>query len=265
MKPKNYVKKAVLNSGFLCKSVTETNKVAALISKLKPRSIEKNMIRMGPQKDGGYVLPDDLEEINACFSPGVEQMSQFEEDCLDRNIKVFLADASVDKPIFKSKTANFDFQKKHIGTYNSEQLITMDSWVASSNLPEDAELLLQMDIEYAEYPALLSISNKLMRRFRILVIEFHGLEKLWDPDFFFIAEGVFDKLLYTHTCVHIHPNNYKRVVTRNGIEIPKAAEFTFLRNDRDNFTGYQTQFPHALDYDNCSTEKPIILPKNWYN
>lgn len=264
MKPKNYIKKALLNSGLLCKSVTETDKVADLITKLQPKSIKKEMIRLGPEKDGGYVLPNDLEGIEACFSPGVEQMSQFEEDCLKHNLKIFLADASVEKPIFKQDETRFDFLQKYIGTVNNELFITMDNWVDSAAISSDSDLLLQMDIEYAEYPALLTISNKLMHRFRILVIEFHGLEKLWDPDFFFIAESVFNKLLHTHTCVHIHPNNYKRIVKRNGISIPKAAEFTFLRNNRDSFSSYQSQFPHTLDYDNCRTEKSIVLPENWH-
>ncbi|WP_051907820.1 FkbM family methyltransferase [Flavimarina sp. Hel_I_48] len=264
MKPKNYVKRAFLQQGLIGKSVTETDRVVSLINRLRPKAIEKGMVRLGPQRDGGYVLPDDLEYIEACFSPGVEQMSQFEEDCLKHDIKIFLADASVEKPTFKEGETRFNFLKKHIGTYNSEHLITMDSWVDGAGLKEDSDLLLQMDIEYAEYPALLTISDKLMRRFRILVIEFHGLEKFWDPDFFRISESVFDKLLYTHSCVHIHPNNYKRVVSRNGVDIPKAAEFTFLRNDRDDFKDYQREFPHALDFDNCITEKPVKLPENWY-
>ncbi|HEA30192.1 MAG TPA: hypothetical protein ENH91_09390 [Leeuwenhoekiella sp.] len=264
MKPKNYVKKLLLNSGLICKSITKREQVVNLITKLQPRSITKKMIRMGPNTDGGYVLPDDLKNIEACFSPGVEQMSQFEKDCLEGDMKIFLADASVENPNFKLSPHRYNFLKKHIGTFNNDRLTTMERWVSSAAISIDSDLLLQMDIEYAEYPALLTISEELMQRFRILIIEFHGLEKLWDPDFFFIAESVFNKLLHTHTCVHIHPNNYKRVVTRDGIDIPKAAEFTFLRNDRDEFSGFQNQFPHPLDYDNCITEKSIVLPENWY-
>ena len=41
-------------------------------------SIKFNLLRIGGDSDGGYLLPDDLENISSCFSPGVSDIFDFE-------------------------------------------------------------------------------------------------------------------------------------------------------------------------------------------
>lgn len=248
---------------YLVISPTSKERVKSLIDKLHPFQIDKDLIRLGPNGDGGYLIPDDLDGVNTCFSPGVDKISEFEQDCLNLGMKVFMADKSVDKPNLNIPTNQYDFIKKHIGCTNNSDFITMDKWVNSFCLKENEDLLLQMDIEGGEYYSLINMSDSLLKRFRILVIEFHSLEDLWNPHFFNLAESAFDKILQTHTCVHIHPNNYHGIDAKFGIEIPKIAEFTFLRNDRAIFESKQLNFPHKLDWDNSNKEH-IGLPINWY-
>ena len=224
----------------------------------------KDLIRLGAKRDGGYLVPDDLVEIEACFSPGVSTVSEFEKDCFKRGMKIFLADKSVDKPKIGLNKNNYHFLKKYIGCYNNDDFITLDSWINSSNIKKNKDLMLQMDIEGAEYTSLLNISDDLLNLFRIIVIEFHDLHKFWNKGFYDIASVCFDKILLNHTCVHIHPNNYEPVDSHNGIEIPMAAEFTFIRNDRFSTKSYQKSFPHNLDNDNSKERKSILLPKIWY-
>lgn len=249
---------------YLVISPTSKKRVSSLIKRLNPKQIDKKFIRLGPNSDGGYLIPDDLTRIKACFSPGVDRISEFEEHCINLGIKVYMADKTVDKPNLNIPENQYDFIKKHIGCTNNSDFITMDDWVNSSSVKTEDDLLLQMDIEGGEYYSLLNMSDSLLKRFRILVIEFHFLDDFWNPHFFNLAESVFDKILQTHTCVHIHPNNRQEIVSKFGIDIPRLAEFTFLRNDRANFEKKPMNFPHELDFDNTNQE-PIILPKNWYN
>ena len=67
----------------------------ALLDILKPRDPGCAFVRLGGPHDGGYLIPDDLDGIVACFSPGVDQTSAFERDCLDRGMALYLSDASV--------------------------------------------------------------------------------------------------------------------------------------------------------------------------
>jgi len=232
----------------------DKNTIKYLINRLRPVSIDKPLIRFGPAGDGGYLIPDDIDGISACYSPGVGNIQGFERDCVARGMSVFLADASV-----SISDSDFHFTKKFIGGVTSGDMITLDDWV----IADGTDLMLQMDIEGHEYEAIQAASVSLINRFRIIVIEFHELDQMWDFNFFTKAYFVFEKLLLNHTCVHAHPNNCCGSVAREGLEIPKIMEFTFLRNDRFNRIGYASKFPHDLDYNNTSNQ-PLPLPDCWW-
>lgn len=248
------------NGYYLGHSSTPTE-VKNFITLLKPYNTDKGLIRLGDKGDGGYLLPDDLENIEACFSPGVGAKSTFEEDCISRGMKAFLADASVDK--LPSTNQNLHFTKKFIGASNDETYTTLDNWVKTSDVSDDSDLLLQMDIEGYEYMSLINLSEQLLNRFRIIVMEVHFLEKLWEPHFFQIANTAFSKILKNHTCTHIHPNNCSDIVELKGIKIAPAIEVTFLRNDRITKKSPATTFPHQLDVNNLN-RRSVDLPTNWY-
>lgn len=241
--------------------VTDELMLKSLIGKLHPQETEHGLIRFGPDGDGGYLIPDDLSGIGACFSPGVHTVSRFEVRCANIGMQVFLADHSVQCPT--ESHVLFHFSKKFIGAISDEVFMTMDDWVSSVYSSREDDLLLQMDIEGFEYETILNMSDGILKRFRIIVIEFHDLDQLWNRPFFAIASRVFVKLLQTHTCLHIHPNNRYKGKVRNGISIPPLMEFTFLRTDRIERQNPAKIFPHKLDFDNTSN-KAVPLPKDWY-
>ena len=239
---------------------TPSTLINSLIKELSPTAIKQELIRLGSLGDGGYLLPEDFENIEACFSPGVAKDSSFEHQLAEKGIKIFLADYSVDSP--PSEHRNFSFCKKYIGSYSDDHFITLDDWVSSSISSKDSDLILQMDIEGSEYETILSVSEQTLSRFSMILIEFHGLHNLWSYPFFKLASSCFKKLLREHSCVHIHPNNTRGVVSIEGIEIPKLMEFTFYRRDKVEKVDEKLTFPHPLDSDN--TNKPsIALPKCW--
>ena len=141
--------------------------------------------------------------------------------------------------------------------------MTMDDWVGSSVPGSQSDLMLQIDIEGYEYETFLGMSDALARRFRIIAAEFHSLDQLWNRPFFRVASRAFDKILQTHACVHIHPNNCAGALDRDGLLIPSAAEFTFLRRDRILDWSYASVFPHPLDENNCNG-RPLRLADCWY-
>ena len=260
-----FVKNLALNILFICKihhtRLTDKDKLRSLLNKLKPVSCGKELIRLGPEGDGGYLVPNDLEGIKACFSPGVDRISGFESDCANMGMNVFLADKSVKKPPESHEL--FSFTRKYLGVTTDDDFMTLDDWVASSIPESQDELLLQIDIEGFEYEVFLGTSDQLLKRFRIIVAEFHRLNEFWNKPFFELASRVFDKLLQTHSCVHNHPNNCCGSIRNGDIEIPFVTELTFLRNDRVNNPSFINTFPHPLDCDNMS--KPsLYLPRCWY-
>lgn len=243
---------------------TEPTELLGLLERLHPVMTEHDLRRLGPLGDGGYLVPDDLDGITACFSPGVGELSGFELDCVELGMRAHLADASVDAPQFADD--RLDFIPKFVRAVPDADSITLDHWVSAAEPERADDLLLQIDIEGDEWGVFLDAPSTVLDRFRIIVAEFHDLERLFLADSFPFLALAFEKLLQTHTCVHIHPNNCRRPSTKGGITIPNVVEFTFLRNDRfdPSRVTYATQFPHPLDADNLEVLESVTLPRSMF-
>jgi hypothetical protein len=235
--------------------------VIDLLAELHPQVAGAELVRLGPSGDGGYLIPDDLDGIEGCFSPGVSDVSGFEKECAERGIPVFMADGTVDRP--GDEHPQFAFLRRNVGAINDASTMTIDRWVAESMPGSTGDLILQIDIEGCEYEVFLNISEALMRRFRYIVAEFHGLERLFSSPSFLLMSAAFHRLLQTHACVHIHPNNCGGSVTVGGIELPQFAEFTLARRDRVVAGRFATVFPHPLDAD-CTPEAHVPLSRDLY-
>lgn len=241
---------------------TKDAEILGLIRKLRPQNCGLELIRIGASGDGGYLIPNDLEGIEYCFSPGVGPLSDFENDLADRGIRTFLADYSVEGPAITRP--EFTFDKKFLGSSDRDEFFTLTAWKEKYLKGYSGDLLLQMDIEGAEYEVILNAPDELLNQFRIAVIEFHALDRLFDPFVFKIYSECFEKLLRYFHIAHIHPNNLCRRVKKGKIEILTFMEFTFLNKRRVHSTRPQQEFPHKLDMDN-SIGRPIVLPKCWHS
>ena len=67
-----------------------------LFSKIFIYDTGHKLIRLGAKKDGGYLVPDILDEIKYLFSPGVSNETSFDEDCYKKKITPFLLDGTID-------------------------------------------------------------------------------------------------------------------------------------------------------------------------
>ncbi len=236
-----------------------------LIDRLHPELTDTPLIRLGGPNDGGYLVPDDLAGVQALFSPGVADSSEFERACLERGMQVFMADASVSGPASGlADLPGVHFTPQFIGAHGRPDRLAWDEWVTSAGLPSDADLMAQIDIEGAEYELLLNASTTVLSRFRVLVIEFHEVELWAHPGMRQLVEAALDRLLVTHRVVHAHPNNYLPVKRMRDVAVPPLIELTFHRKDRAASTGWATAFPHPADADNVPGRPAVVLPGNWW-
>lgn len=245
-----------------CVKQQQENSLTDFFRRVAPVATEHALIRVGNANDGGYLVPDDLHGIRTCFSPGVSDMVDFELALTQRGIRCFLADYSV--ATVPATNPLINFERRFLGSVDDDVFTTLESWVTRHADPDDNDLLLQMDIEGAEYDVLIDTPLELLRRFRVIVIEFHSMDALFTPMGFRLINGVFTKLLRAFKLVHAHPNNCYESQRYGRFRVPPVMEFTFHRADRVSSTSLARQFPHALDGTNEPDKRDFALPECWY-
>jgi len=248
--------------GYYLTKQVDSAEVLRLVRTLRPRHCSRPLIRVGAQSDGGYLIPDDLGGIEYCLSPGVSGVADFESHLATRNISSFLADYSVSAPPIQKP--QFTFDKKNLGANDNDVFFTLQSWKNKYLRDYSGELILQMDIDGGEYEVLLSTAPELLSTFRIIVLELHFLEKLFEPFAHSIIKTCLEKLAVSFYVVHAHPNNCSGSVKLGNIEIPRVLEITYYNKNRGPPGPYRSEFPHPLDVDNCSAMAPLPLPRCWY-
>lgn len=260
MKIRDFINQFLLFGSVRLSKRSRREDIARFLASVSPVRTEHPLIRIGGDADGGYLVPDDLEGVKVCFSPGVAGTCDFEEACAAKGILSYMADYSVDGP----PTANplFQFEKKYIGPRNDGVHTTLESWI-DRNAADATDMLLQMDIEGSEYPVLLSTSRATLRKFRTIIVEFHALELLADKTGLQLIDCAFAKLTEDFDVLHAHVNNCTSVHRYEGLELPPVMEFTFHRKDRSRHRAVATEFPHHLDRPNIRGRREIPLPACW--
>ena len=205
-------------------------------------------------------MPNDFDGVTALFSPGVSDNWSFEEDLSTRyGVPAFLCDRHV-----QVSRCPFPVDDFWIGPATAGDLVTLEHWVDMRDPDQHGDLVLQMDIEDAEYLALLTCSRQTLNRFRILIVELHGLHRLLQQDWLrSIGLPTLEKLAELFEVVHLHPNNAAPVDTRMGIEIPVTVEVTYHRKDRVTRGSGNANLPHLLDRPNVPTKEDIRLSEYW--
>lgn len=235
------------------------------LEQFRAHYISCDLVRIGGDGDGGYLLPNVFDKISYCFSPGVSYTANFEKELSEKfNIKSFMADASVEKAPLAD--GNFDFIPKFLGAHSRDQFITLSEWLVQSNLESDSNLLLQMDIEGGEYEVLTYEDSSTLASFSAMIIEFHNLKKLFRRDFLKMVSAIFEKIYKNFSICHVHPNNSCGIASLDGIEVPRVIEVTFIRNDLlDDFAnGKSIMLPHPLDSKNVDRKDDLSMPPEWW-
>jgi len=250
------------------------NALEFLIPKPSPFVLE----RFGGNSDGAYLVPyEPLENVVACFSPGVRNSKRFEDELLARvGIKSHLLDASSDLELFDTPLiAEFQtFEKKWLGNESSSTETTLTDWVERREPCSTDDLLLQMDIEGAEWPILSLTPTETLERFSVIVLELHKLDEiLANPDLFKQRAGkAFKNLGDLFTTIHAHPNNccgVSKSLFGSGMKVPRTLEVTLIR--KDILKGFEEtgelispELPHPLDiWRNVPGKPPIFLGREW--
>ncbi len=230
--------------------------IAKFISKFEPIGTNLELIRIGTLSDGGYLVPNDLENISLLISPGVGGNSDFELYFAKKDIKCVLIDGSVDSPPIENE--NFIFIKKFLKSKVNNDSVSLSNVLQEFN-DKTNNVILQMDIEGSEYEVLADASQETLSQFRIMIIEFHNFGQIFINNDTNKIESIFNKILSNFYIVHIHPNNCASKIKVNNMAFADAIEVTFLRKDRVNTLYSKKYSTNKLDRKNCITSPNIKI------
>lgn len=252
-----------LRHGYNVSRCTSNDMVRETVSYLRPQVDPLRLVRLGAEGDGGYLVPDDLKGIEACFSPGVNDQVAFEVDLMALGIPSHLCDASIER--VPATLSGFTFEKKFLGLCEEGNFTTLCAWFARYASVDDAhDYMLQMDIEGAEYDVLNSTPRDVLRKFRIIVIELHHFARVFDPLVCQQIHTLLSRLARDFVVAHIHGNNHGDPVSNGTFEVPRSLEVSLLRRDRPWTESVSPSLPHQLDRPCVSHRPEVVLDRTTF-
>ena len=224
-----------------------------------------NLQRVGPEYDSGYLIPElNKGDLDLIISPGVDEKVLFEEQlALDHKCDVVLIDP--DKPSeYIINKSNFKYLEGFLKSNKfSDKEYTLD-FIFAKYAVQKSNILLQMDIEGSEYEVILSCKEELLKKFKIIIIEFHYLSNYLINPANEIFQTVLKKLNKNHIPIHIHANNFTSPKYMKGIEIPNCIEVTYINREFFKITKERKDqiYDNELDKPCVCNNKEIYL-KSW--
>jgi hypothetical protein len=232
-----YVRSLISDAG-------STPKVKNILGLLKPKMpiTNKRKVRIGRAGDGGYVMLDSFEEVQAVYGMGIGDDFSWEDDISRRvggNVDVLMYDPTIDPPTVSNP--QLKFYKLGICGSNTKakDLLTFDEILKKDGNFDKENIVLKIDVEGAEWDAFKTVSREVLEKFCQIVVEFHDMCNLSDANYNSMM-GALSNLSQTHEVIHVHANNFGDYQVIGGIPMPQTLEITYLRKEGWKF-GKNTQ------------------------
>ena len=220
------------------------SKFRDIYSSLRPVDNGHELIRIGAEGDGGYVLPNDVAGIEYVVSVGCGNDWSFERHLKELfQPKIRIVDRLEKKP--DDLAIEVDYIDAWLGKENSKNVVSLASVLEDY---DEGEVLLKIDIEGAEFEALENLSDADFQNVRIFIIEVHGLEKILDRNFYKKTFSPFwNTISENYHLVHSHGNNCCGTVRYKNLQIPRVLELTFHKKSRSTTLHGVRPIPSHLD------------------
>lgn len=230
--------------------------------KLAPCNTGYNLIRIGGEFDGGYLLPNILDGIQVCLSPGTSGNTTLENQLARQyGIKCLLCDPEDSKENITLDPLN-EFDRISLDTKDTDSSFTLYSWLRKYHLDNASPLMLTMDIEGVEVALINALSVDELHKFRIISLELHYLHLLHTSDSQSYVASLYravDRLSQYFDCVHFKPNTTCpfTVQTSSGDvhTLYTCVEVTYLNKQlriQQPICSNYRNLPHFLDQPNSS-------------
>ena len=229
-----------------------------IITALKPENTFLIKKRIGPNEDGGYVVPEIvLEKCEALFTYGVGNDMRYEEEFVSiYNKPAYLFDHTVNPNTQHWNTDKLKFFTQGLGT-NKENCNEWYEHYNQFNL--SGEILLKIDIESGEYEYFKNTDiSQLKDKVAGILLEVHWIDNEQNRK---DTIDILNKLKENFILCHIHGNNWGDLWEYKGYQIPKVLELTFINKKHVSVSKIDSQkYPiTGLDLPNNPNKKDYEL------
>ena len=206
---------------------TADHQIDRIAELIRPIAVpDDQLIRVGGDGDGGYVMVDGLR-VDGAISIGVGPDVSWDRDVALRGIPVVMFDHTVRR--LPAKVPGGVFHRIGVGVGDS--LKPLSSLLEIAGFQESSNLLLNIDVEGAEWEVFQTADSELLARFQQVVCELHGFEAVDGGAGGDRIVSALERLSTTHVPVHLHANNYSRIIRFGDLWFPSAVEVSWVRRD----------------------------------
>lgn len=142
---------------------------------------------------------------------------------------------------------------------SDKNLKTLTDIMNENGHADSDNLILKMDIEGAEWRALLDTPSSILFRFSQIVVEVHAVVSRCSGDAYSVMVYFFKHMNKDHQIVHVHANNFGGVAIFGGVFVPDVFEITWVRRRDHEFSECFKVFPTDLDMPNNPKFPDIFL------
>lgn len=232
-------------------AIPRSKEVFDALTLLKPYDVLRHRkLRIGDTADGGYVLLDDLANVEVVYSFGVGPNVSFDAGMASLGKQIVLFDHTVPGPPIDHP--NFRFFKQGVAATDSDDgsLLSVQHHIERLGHAGRDNLLLKMDVEGAELDVFAAMSHQTLRHFRQITLELHWLHRLEDGDYRAVFVEALRNLNSLFTLFHVHANNSRGIALIDGYVVADVLELSFIRSDLAERVESRTIYPTELDYAN---------------
>ena len=246
------------------------------------KSLRKNLVRIGPKSDGGYVIDKRvIKKSNTIITCGLNDDWEFEKDYLEfnKNCKIIAYDHTVNKEFWNKRFKKNLIDLLKLKKLNYKKIIDIfkhyeyKSFFKNKNkhhikkvvlnkknrnevsikkiLSNQKNIILKVDIEGDEYNLLKKINTE-CKKINLLIIEFHKISKNINKIKKFILSKKFK-------IIHIHANNFGSIDKNNN---PNVLEITLINPTKFKTSNLKSNIEYpipGLDFRNLIRRNDIDL------
>jgi hypothetical protein len=206
-------------------------------------------IRLGNDRDGGYIFINDFADVSAVISCGIGDDVTCDYAFAQQGKTVLQFDHTVDGPPMPHE--RFQFHKQAIDAFGIiPGSVKLWDVVEATGDPSKADLLLKIDIEGDEWMTFANFPSQILKRFRQISCEFHGSSRLPDPASHTLYLRAIKNISASFFPAHLHANNSVGFANVMGVAVPEVFEVTFVNRDLYRQSSRLCTLPAELDRPN---------------